>query len=41
VASSPRRRACETAEIIAESVGCGIEVIDAFDEVDYGVAVRA
>jgi broad specificity phosphatase PhoE len=37
VASSPRRRARETAEIIAESVGCGVEVIDAFDEVDYGV----
>jgi len=35
VASSPSRRARETAEIIAESLGCGVEVIDAFDEVDY------
>jgi probable phosphoglycerate mutase len=37
VASSPRRRARETAEIIAESVGCDVEVVDAFDEVDYGL----
>jgi broad specificity phosphatase PhoE len=37
VASSPRRRARETAEIIAESVGCGVEVVDALDEVDYGL----
>ena len=37
VATSPRRRARETAEIIAAAVGCGVEVIDAFDEVDYGV----
>jgi ribonuclease H / adenosylcobalamin/alpha-ribazole phosphatase len=37
VASSPRRRARETAEIIAESVGCSVEVVDAFDEVDYGL----
>jgi probable phosphoglycerate mutase len=36
VASSPRRRARETAEIIAESLGCNVEVIEAFDEVDYG-----
>jgi broad specificity phosphatase PhoE len=37
VASSPRRRARETAEIIAEPLGCDIEVIEAFDEVDYGL----
>jgi len=37
VASSPRRRARETAEIIAEPLGCRVEVVDAFDEVDYGL----
>lgn len=37
VASSPRRRARETAEIIAESLGCGVDVVEAFDEVDYGL----
>jgi ribonuclease H / adenosylcobalamin/alpha-ribazole phosphatase len=37
VASSPRRRARETAEIIAESLECGVHVVDAFDEVDYGL----
>jgi len=29
VASSPSRRARETAEIIAESIGCGVKVVDA------------
>jgi len=37
VVSSPRRRARETAEIIAASVDCSVEVLDAFDEVDYGL----
>jgi len=36
VASSPTRRARETAAIIAESVECRLEIVDAFDEVDYG-----
>jgi probable phosphoglycerate mutase len=36
VASSPTRRARETAEIIAESVECRLEIVDAFDEVDFG-----
>jgi broad specificity phosphatase PhoE len=37
VATSPQRRARETAEIIADSLGCGVDVIEAFDEVDYGL----
>jgi probable phosphoglycerate mutase len=36
VISSPRRRARETAAIIANSVDCEVEILDAFDEVDYG-----
>jgi broad specificity phosphatase PhoE len=36
VVSSPRRRAQETASIIASAVDCGIEIVDAFDAVDYG-----
>lgn len=36
VGSSPRRRARETAEIIAAALDCGIEVCDDFDEIDYG-----
>ena len=36
VVSSPRRRAQETAAIIASAVDCRVEIVDAFDEVDYG-----
>ena len=36
VVSSPRRRAQETAAIIASAIDCRVEIVDAFDEVDYG-----
>ena len=36
VVSSPRRHAQETAAIIADAVGCRVEIADAFDDVDYG-----
>lgn len=34
--SSPRRRARETAEIVAERHGLAVEVSDALDEIDFG-----
>jgi probable phosphoglycerate mutase len=36
VVSSPRRRTRETAAIIASAADCPIEIVEAFDEIDYG-----
>jgi broad specificity phosphatase PhoE len=36
VVSSPSRRAQETASIIASAVDCHVDIVEAFDEVDYG-----
>ena len=36
VVTSPRRRTLETASVIAESIGCDVEIVDAFDEIDFG-----
>ncbi|MDB5688337.1 MAG: histidine phosphatase family protein [Sphingomonas bacterium] len=36
VHTSPRQRAVETAEIIAERIGATVEIVDALDEIDFG-----
>lgn len=36
VQSSPRRRARETAEIVADGRGLTVEIVDALDEIDFG-----
>jgi broad specificity phosphatase PhoE len=36
VHASPRERAVETASIIAERLGVGVEIVDALDEIDFG-----